>query len=44
MNVHVRFAVITAVDMKSSTFWDKQPCSLLKVKRFGGKCGLHLKA
>jgi hypothetical protein len=37
------FEVLTAVVMKGSVFWDKTPCSPLKVKRrFGGKCRLHL--
>jgi hypothetical protein len=29
---HVGFEVLTAVVMKSFVFWDKTPCSPLKVK------------
>jgi hypothetical protein len=43
MSKNVGFEVLTAVVMKSSMFWDKTPCSALKVKRrFGGTCRLHL--
>jgi hypothetical protein len=39
----VGFEVLTAVFMKSSTFWDVTPCSLLKVNWcFGRICCLHL--
>jgi hypothetical protein len=42
MCIHVGFEVLTAVVMKSSVFWDKMPCSPLKINRhFGGTC-LHL--
>jgi hypothetical protein len=33
----VRFETFTAVVMKSSIFWDRKPCSLLKVNRRFGK-------
>jgi hypothetical protein len=40
---NVGFEVITAVVIKSSSFWDITPCSPLKVNRhFGGTCRLHL--
>jgi hypothetical protein len=39
----VGFEVLTAVVMKSSSFWDITPCNPLKVKRrFGGICRLYL--
>jgi hypothetical protein len=39
----VGFAVLTAVVMNSSIFWDITPCRLLKVNRhFRGTCHLHL--
>jgi hypothetical protein len=39
----VRFKVLTAVVMKSKTFWDITPCSPLSVnRRFGGTYRLHL--
>jgi hypothetical protein len=31
--IHVGFEVLTAVVMKSAIFWDKTPCSPLKVNR-----------
>jgi hypothetical protein len=38
-----RFEALTAVNMKSSIFWDITACSPLKVNwRFGGTCRLHL--
>jgi hypothetical protein len=39
----VGFEVLTAVVLKSSTFWDITSCSPLKVNRhFGGPCLFHL--
>jgi hypothetical protein len=39
----VGFEILTAVVMKSSTFWDITLCSSLKVdRRFGETCDLHL--
>jgi hypothetical protein len=39
----IGFEVLTAVVMKSSSFWDITPCSPLKVsRRFGGKHRLYL--
>jgi hypothetical protein len=39
----VKFEVVTAVVMESSTFWDITPCSPLKVnRRFREICRLHL--
>jgi hypothetical protein len=36
--------VLTAVIMKITIFWDKTPCSLLKVnRRFGGTYRFHLR-
>jgi hypothetical protein len=38
---NIVFEVLTAVDMKSSSFWDITLCSPLKVNhRFGGICSL----
>jgi hypothetical protein len=40
---HARFAVLTAVGMKSYIFWDITPFNPLKVNRgFGGTCRFHL--
>jgi hypothetical protein len=43
---HVKLAaleVLTAVVMKTSTFWDITPCNPLKVnRRFGETCHVHL--
>jgi hypothetical protein len=40
---HVGFEVITAVVLKSTIFWDRTPCSPLKVnQQFGGTYHLHL--
>jgi hypothetical protein len=40
---YVRFEVLTAVVMKSSTFSDIKQCSPLKInRRLGGTCRLHL--
>jgi hypothetical protein len=37
------FEVLTAVDMKSSIFWNVTPCNSLKVNiRFGRTCNLYL--
>jgi hypothetical protein len=42
-NISVRFAVFTAVVMKSTIFWDITPCSPLSVnRRFGGAYRLLL--
>jgi hypothetical protein len=38
---YVGFEVLTTVIMKSSVFWDKMPCSPMKVNRFGGTYRLH---
>jgi hypothetical protein len=39
----IGFEVLTALDMKSSVFWDITPCSLVKVGgRFGGRYRLYL--
>jgi hypothetical protein len=39
----VGFAVLTAVVMKSTIFWDITPCGPLKgIRRFGGTYRLHL--
>jgi hypothetical protein len=39
MVLHIRFEVLTAVDMKRSIFWNIMPCSPLKVNwHFGGTC------
>jgi hypothetical protein len=39
----VGFEVLTAVVMKSTTFWNITQCTLFKVNRsFGGTCRLHL--
>jgi hypothetical protein len=45
-NGYIRFEVLTAVVMKSSLFWDKMLCRLLKINLyFGGSsacCLLHV--
>jgi hypothetical protein len=41
--LYVGFAVLAAVVMKSTVFWDIMPCSPLKVsRRFGGICRLYV--
>jgi hypothetical protein len=45
MFIIVRYEGLRAVIVKNSIFWDKTPCSVLKVKKlFGGKCRLHLQS
>jgi hypothetical protein len=40
--IYFRFVVLTALVMKSSTFWDITLCSPLEVnRRFGESCRLH---
>jgi hypothetical protein len=41
--LYLGFAVLTAVVMKSTIFWNITPCSPLRVnRRFGGTHRLHL--